>query len=172
MPLFGRTKRKKSPQQPSQNTKNRNSKNRNVKTNKNNKVLQVQSNHNLIQTSPPPPYLFPPPPQANYWHPQSPFQQPHAPYASQTNILAHPAAQHHGVYRQDLKGASCTNLPAAINKSVQCLQDGIDAWQHRTTNCLHQGGAALCDIISSKLDTVITSIDGECFSGDERELGT
>lgn len=32
-------------------------------------------------------------------------------------------------------------------------------------------GAALCDLISTKLDTVITLIDGERFSGDERELG-
>jgi hypothetical protein len=30
--------------------------------------------------------------------------------------------------------------------------------------------AALCDLISSKFDTVITLIDGDNFSGDEREL--
>ncbi|KAI6716063.1 hypothetical protein B2J93_8285 [Marssonina coronariae] len=32
-------------------------------------------------------------------------------------------------------------------------------------------GAALCDLISSKLDNIITLIDGERFSGDELELG-
>ena len=31
-------------------------------------------------------------------------------------------------------------------------------------------GPAICDLISSKFNAVITSIDGEIFSGDEREL--
>ena len=31
-------------------------------------------------------------------------------------------------------------------------------------------GSTICDLISSKFDSVITSIDGEIFSGDEREL--
>lgn len=39
----------------------------------------------------------------------------------------------------------------------------------QTTQYLTQG-AALCDLISSKFDAVITLIDGERFSGDEREL--
>ncbi|KAH6662868.1 Alpha/Beta hydrolase protein [Halenospora varia] len=43
--------------------------------------------------------------------------------------------------------------------------DGVPAG----TQYLNQG-AALCDLISSKLDAVITQIDGERFSGDEREL--
>ncbi|KAF4637373.1 hypothetical protein G7Y89_g724 [Cudoniella acicularis] len=38
------------------------------------------------------------------------------------------------------------------------------------TQYLNQGSVALCDLISSKLDAVITQIDGERFSGDEREL--
>ena len=29
----------------------------------------------------------------------------------------------------------------------------------------------MCDLISSKLDAVLTAIDGERFSGDSRELG-
>jgi hypothetical protein len=39
-----------------------------------------------------------------------------------------------------------------------------------TTDCLNQG-AALCDQISSKLNEIITSIDGEMFSGEEKDLG-
>ena len=31
---------------------------------------------------------------------------------------------------------------------------------------------ALCDLLSSKLDSILTSIDGEAFAGDEKELGT
>ena len=37
------------------------------------------------------------------------------------------------------------------------------------TQYLNQG-AALCDLISSKFDSVITLIDGDKFNGDEREL--
>lgn len=37
------------------------------------------------------------------------------------------------------------------------------------TQYLNQG-AALCDLISSKFDTVITLIDGDKFNGDEREF--
>ncbi|KAI9702441.1 MAG: hypothetical protein M1836_000921 [Candelina mexicana] len=49
------------------------------------------------------------------------------------------------------------------------MNDGIGDWQHMTTGYLNQG-AAVCDLISNKLNAVITSIDGERFSGDEREL--
>ena len=49
------------------------------------------------------------------------------------------------------------------------FNDGIPAWQQQGTQYLNQG-AALCDLISSKFNTVITLIDGERFSGDEREL--
>lgn len=39
----------------------------------------------------------------------------------------------------------------------------------KSTQALNQG-AALCDRISSKLDAVLTSIDEECFSGQEQDL--
>jgi hypothetical protein len=51
---------------------------------------------------------------------------------------------------------------------VQCVHE-LGEWHHRATDYLNQG-AALCDRISSKLNSVITSIDGEIFSGDEKEL--
>lgn len=34
----------------------------------------------------------------------------------------------------------------------------------------HVADETLCNLISSKLDAVITSIDGEAFAGDEKEL--
>lgn len=57
-----------------------------------------------------------------------------------------------------------TNVPDCpiIQKSITPLIQGAQ--------CLNQG-AALCDLISSKFDDIITLIDGEMFSGDERELG-
>lgn len=45
-----------------------------------------------------------------------------------------------------------------------------DQWHQLSAGYLNQG-AALCDLLSSKLNSVITSIDGGVFSGDERELG-
>lgn len=55
--------------------------------------------------------------------------------------------------------------------SSQATGDGPKQWQPRVPDALRHR-ISLCDLISSKLDAVITSIDGEVFSGDERELGT
>lgn len=46
----------------------------------------------------------------------------------------------------------------------------LNQFRQDTTNALNPD-PALCDLISSKFDAIITSIDGESFSGDERELG-
>ena len=42
--------------------------------------------------------------------------------------------------------------------------------QQKTSACLNQG-AALCDLITSKLDAIVTSIDGDLFSGEEKDMG-
>ncbi|KAF2803632.1 alpha/beta-hydrolase [Mytilinidion resinicola] len=54
----------------------------------------------------------------------------------------------------------------AASTSVNNLQGNLHS---KSTVYLNQG-AALCDLISSRFDAVITSIDGEIFSGDEKEL--
>jgi hypothetical protein len=68
---------------------------------------------------------------------------------------------------------SVTNLLAgdvpAYIPGARMFNDGVPALQFQGTQYLNQG-AALCDLISSKFNTVITLIDGERFSGDEREL--
>ncbi|KAL1635212.1 hypothetical protein SLS58_010382 [Diplodia intermedia] len=66
------------------------------------------------------------------------------------------------------------------SRSVTNLNDGLQRRQQmasRSVSNLHDRGnqyvahtVALCDLISSKLDQVITSIDDEVFSGEEREL--
>ena len=57
----------------------------------------------------------------------------------------------------------------AVNSS-HAGQDGPKPWQPKLPAALHHR-ISLCDLISNRLDAVITSIDGEVFSGDERELG-
>ena len=146
---------------------------------KKDRPVQSQTSFNLAQ--PPPPYSPSAPLQANGWpsnqNPyqtsyQNPYQYPPARHlGSQVNLVGRPLPPSHGMYKQDVKGKSCTNLPAALTRPAQCFSDGIDAWHNRTTDCRNTG-AALCDLISSKFDTVLTLIDGERFSGDERELGT
>ena len=42
--------------------------------------------------------------------------------------------------------------------------------QQKTNAYLNQG-AVLCDLIASKLDAIVTSIDGDLFSGEESDLG-
>ncbi|KAF2015539.1 alpha/beta-hydrolase [Aaosphaeria arxii CBS 175.79] len=69
----------------------------------------------------------------------------------------------------DLKnstGKSTTNL---VSKTSQYFDNSTQAVAKKSTQALNHG-AALCDIISSKLDAVITSIDGDLFSGKEQDL--
>ncbi|KAI9815503.1 MAG: hypothetical protein M1827_002637 [Pycnora praestabilis] len=74
-----------------------------------------------------------------------------------------------GLWNQNVKTKSHTPLAVLDSQLGQTMDDGIGQWQHKTTGYLNQG-AALCDLISNKFDAVITLIDGERFSGDEREL--
>ena len=62
------------------------------------------------------------------------------------------------------------NASRAAASSVQATRDGPRQWQPERPDGLHHR-ISLCDLISSKLDAVLTSIDGEVFSGDARELG-
>lgn len=72
-----------------------------------------------------------------------------------------------------LKLGSMSNLltsdvPPCV-PGAHIINDGRSTWQKQGTQYLNQG-AALIDCISSKLDAVITQIDGERFSGDVKEL--
>ncbi len=69
--------------------------------------------------------------------------------ASVSNLVASDVAEH---------------LPGA-----QYFNNGTAPLQIQGTQHLNQG-AQLCDLISSKFNTIITLIDEERFSGDEREL--
>lgn len=63
-------------------------------------------------------------------------------------------------------GHRCAQKPKAISTSIKQVNDEIPKITDapRRDNTLH-------DLISSKLDTIITLIDGEEFDGDEGELG-
>jgi hypothetical protein len=72
-----------------------------------------------------------------------------------------------------LKLASVANLlsgdvPDCV-PGAKYFNNGVPPLYSQGTQYISQG-VALCDMISSKLDAVITLIDGERFSGDEREL--
>ncbi len=110
-------------------------------------------------------------PSGSSWRPQAlrPFPLPSYP-SSQPYLPLQAPPLRYGNTPHDSKWRSCTNLPTAITAPVQLIDDGIGEWQHKTTGYLNQG-AAVCDLVSNKLNAVITSIDGERFSGDERELG-
>lgn len=53
----------------------------------------------------------------------------------------------------------------ALNHETQITTEGPEAWQENAVQ-----GPPLCDLIASKFDAVLTSIDGETFNGDEQEL--
>jgi hypothetical protein len=87
-------------------------------------------------------------------------------FASTSNVS-------HSGKHQKSKFASNLHIPSAVtgqlhaaSKSVSNLNGQLN---QMSTQYLNQG-AALCDRISSKFDAVITCIDEEKFSGDERDL--
>lgn len=66
------------------------------------------------------------------------------------------------------RAQSSLDLSARFNNVLQIARvEGVQ--QHQSPSDLGNN-PVLCDLIISKLDAVITSIDGETFSGDEREL--
>lgn len=174
MTFFGKPKRKRiSPEasrksntfNPNNNHNNKSkSKSKNAITNEAKYKDRAQTSLNLAQ--PPPPYSPSAPLQTDCWQ-YPPTNNP----VSQLNLAGRPLPPGHRMYEQDVKGKSCTNLPATLIRPVQCFCHSIDAWHNGNTDSRHPG-AGLCDLISSKLNTVLTLIDGERFSGDERELGT
>jgi hypothetical protein len=146
--------------------------------------IQAQSQYNL--SSPPP----------NYYSPQS--QQPPKPIALGSPPAPHPY-RYPPAYGpgpaasqallplpqppplptinswpsgnpQQNKWQSCTNLAISIANPIQTYNDGLGGLQQKTTDCLNRG-AALCDVIGTKFNDVISMIDDESFSGDEKELG-
>lgn len=91
-------------------------------------------------------------------------------------ILAPPQPIKPQTTGQKLLSSSVLELPKMLQGDVpacipgaQIFNDGIPAWHRQGTQYLNQG-AALYDLISSKFNTVVTMIDGEKFSGDERDL--
>lgn len=51
------------------------------------------------------------------------------------------------------------------------IDDGLPRWHGQATQLLNQG-AAVCDQIAGRLDSVLTLIDREMFHGNERDLFT
>jgi hypothetical protein len=102
-------------------------------------------------------------------HPQQQvYGQPQG-FASTSNVS-------HSVYsggHQKSKFASNLHIPSAMTGQLQAASKSVsnlnDQWNQISAQYLHQG-AALCDRISSKFDAVITCMDEERFSGDERDL--
>jgi hypothetical protein len=111
--------------------------------------------------------------------------QPVQPYIGGSTIeFAPPQQENEGVLKASwhnvdrLAAKSCNDLRGQLasgaEKSVNMLTANFIDKPHamlskKSTQMLNQG-AALCDLMSTKLDAVITSIDGERFSGKEKDL--
>ena len=62
-------------------------------------------------------------------------------------------------------------LPDIVTRPVQMTLNGFEKWAEWGNEYHYRPrGTGIADLIASKFDAVITSIDGESFSGDEREL--
>ncbi len=134
---------------------------------------QAQNPQQLSSPSPYQAYL----PPANQGWPsvQSPYQHhPVSGIMSQPCLGTQPKAlsplQKNAA--QNAKMKSSTNLAAVLQPASAMLSAAVGHSHscQKTADYLNQG-AALCDLIASKLNAVITSIDSELFSGEERDLG-
>lgn len=70
----------------------------------------------------------------------------------------------------DLRGQLASGAGKSVTMlTTNCIDRPHAMLSKKSTQVLNQG-AALCDLMSTKLDAVITSIDGERFSGKEQDL--
>lgn len=124
---------------------------------------RIQSEVDLLL---PPPYAALCPP-GHRTPPQS-YLQPPRPHvnASTTNLNAPPPQPPSQNYRQ--RASSSVDLSIIPGNQVRDVRQPQPQWQAASFEDVAHG--ALCDLISSKLDSVITSIDGEEFGGDEEDL--
>ena len=114
-----------------------------------------------IQQRPPPQAIqqFPPPQPLNYVPPQSQL----VPYGYQ-QFPDRPLV--------NLSNNQIVNdLPDIVARPMQMILNGFEQWADWGNEYRYRPqGTGIGDLIASKFDAVITSIDGESFSGDEREL--
>jgi hypothetical protein len=104
-----------------------------------------------------------------------PYQQPYQ-QVFVANYLLPPPQDHTLGGKLALISSSMSNLPAMLHGPMpECIpgahifNDDIPQWHRQGTHMLNQS-AALYDQISSKFNSVLSAMDGENFSGDEREL--
>lgn len=119
------------------------------------------------------------------------MKDPPAPPLYQPGPLMPVTAQHQNIYNLPTAAATTSKLPlrktrpAPPNASpfTQSTLDISNVVTTQTSNIYHSSvnaanqvltesiHGALYDTISSKFDSIITSIDGDSFSGDEKDLG-
>ncbi|KAG9229739.1 Alpha/Beta hydrolase protein [Amylocarpus encephaloides] len=105
--------------------------------------------------------------------PSQPWSTPQRPiHITQNFLIAPPLPDRHQKSCKAINGlklGSVSNLLASNGPEGVSIPRAGNNGAPFVTQYLNQG-AALCDLISSKLDAVITLIDGEGFNGDENEL--
>ena len=127
--------------------------------------------------SPPPPYALlcpPPPPPPRHLPPPRPLPLPATPCspAHQTATFKKGPSKPAGKAKPQKKTSTPskpkpqTPIPNAIHDTLSASP--VDPWCQ--TAAQPMADRALCDLISSKFNTVITSIDSESFSGNQQEL--
>ena len=136
---------------------------------------QVQARHN---TGPPPPYTYahsaPSPQLVPRVCPPNPYHASPQPIPYGYGYQQPRTSNNQRPWMAHVEGQSCNDLTEVIRRPIEATLNGLEQWHQRGSDYLHHGtgpGSAICDLISSKFNAVLTSIDGEAFSGDERELG-
>ncbi len=104
--------------------------------------------------------LPPPPP------PRLPARSlPHRPKAQPSKLAVHAKPPKN---QSPSKASKQSRAPPTVNRNGNDSSKPFEQWHENTIEPM--ADRALCDLISSKFSSVITSIDGEEFSGDVRDL--
>ncbi|KAK3328562.1 Alpha/Beta hydrolase protein [Cercophora scortea] len=118
----------------------------------------------------------PPPPQPPGSYPPIIVNQHHyylAPSSAPTQTTQRPHTSNDPPSKLNL--GSVVDLVTGVHGSCvnlsQCFDDGVPSWHGHRTQILNQS-AALVDQMSKRLSEVLTFIDGDRYTGDEKELFT
>ena len=134
---------------------------------------------NQISNSPPPPYSSPVPrPQHVQQRPPQPMQQlppprllSSGPPPSQMVPYGYQQPPDRSLLDFLQNHQTVNDLPDIVTRPIQMTLNGFEQWADWGNEYRYRPqGNGISDLIASKFDAVITSIDSESFSGDEREL--
>jgi hypothetical protein len=114
---------------------------------------------------------YPPHPPSQGWSPAAHYQPVHVTqnYYLSPPLPLRPKKSYAALGKLKPGSTSKLELPSYV-PGAKIFNDGIAGFQQQGIQYFNPGSPVLYDQICAKLDSIVTQIDGERFSGDEGEL--